>query len=118
MIRRPPRSTRTDTLFPYTPLFRSDRRQPHHGQREPADLGKLFGKARRIIGRSQPPPDRGRRKERHAPQRGKGVDDEAPDRREELDYALHQGSDLASPTYDQTRRSEEHTSELPSLMRN
>src|SRR3546814_19996064 len=27
MIRRPPRSTRTDTLFPYTPLFRS---WPHH----------------------------------------------------------------------------------------
>src|SRR3546814_18017557 len=26
MIRRPPRSTRTDTLFPYTTLFRSDRR--------------------------------------------------------------------------------------------
>src|SRR3546814_7305985 len=25
MIRRPPRSTRTDTLFPYTPLFRSNR---------------------------------------------------------------------------------------------
>src|SRR3546814_8997404 len=25
MIRRPPRSTRTDTLFPYTPLFRSGR---------------------------------------------------------------------------------------------
>src|SRR3546814_20070111 len=23
MIRRPPRSTRTDTLFPYTPLFRA-----------------------------------------------------------------------------------------------
>src|SRR3546814_14553082 len=27
-IRRPPRSTRTDTLFPYTTLFRSDRAQP------------------------------------------------------------------------------------------
>src|SRR3546814_9572675 len=27
MIRRPPRSTRTDTLFPYTTLFRSER--PH-----------------------------------------------------------------------------------------
>src|SRR3546814_12438272 len=27
MIRRPPRSTRTDTLFPYTTLFRS---RPHH----------------------------------------------------------------------------------------
>src|SRR3546814_20544002 len=26
MIRRPPRSTRTDTLFPYTTLFRSDLR--------------------------------------------------------------------------------------------
>src|SRR3546814_19881842 len=28
MIRRPPRSTRTDTLFPYTTLFRSLRRAP------------------------------------------------------------------------------------------
>src|SRR3546814_2175253 len=30
MIRRPPRSTRTDTLFPYTTRFRSD--QPLFGQ--------------------------------------------------------------------------------------
>src|SRR3546814_2255087 len=29
MIRRPPRSTRTDTLFPYTTLFRSCFGQPH-----------------------------------------------------------------------------------------
>src|SRR3546814_8506058 len=28
MIRRPPRSTRTDTLFPYTTLFRSDALDP------------------------------------------------------------------------------------------
>src|SRR3546814_14520382 len=28
MIRRPPRSTRTDTLFPYTTLFRSLRMRP------------------------------------------------------------------------------------------
>src|SRR3546814_2602795 len=28
MIRRPPRSTRTDTLFPYTTLFRSSERSP------------------------------------------------------------------------------------------
>src|SRR3546814_14718281 len=27
MLRRPPRSTRTDTLFPYTTLFRSARRR-------------------------------------------------------------------------------------------
>src|SRR3546814_715694 len=30
MIRRPPRSTRTDTLFPYTTLFRSDRGRRFH----------------------------------------------------------------------------------------
>src|SRR3546814_19998391 len=30
MIRRPPRSTRTDTLFPYTTLFRSLDLQTHH----------------------------------------------------------------------------------------
>src|SRR3546814_12334088 len=30
MIRRPPRSTRTDTLFPYTTLFRSGRIVPVH----------------------------------------------------------------------------------------
>src|SRR3546814_19181045 len=29
MIRRPPRSTRTDTLFPYTTLFRSERETGH-----------------------------------------------------------------------------------------
>src|SRR3546814_14870304 len=29
MIRRPPRSTRTDTLFPYTTLFRSSLAGPH-----------------------------------------------------------------------------------------
>src|SRR3546814_10766656 len=28
MVRRPPRSTRTDTLFPYTTLFRSEARSP------------------------------------------------------------------------------------------
>src|SRR3546814_326581 len=37
MIRRPPRSTRTDTLFPYTTLFRSiceiwRRQRPRHRQ--------------------------------------------------------------------------------------
>src|SRR3546814_18910387 len=46
MIRRPPRSTRTDTLFPYTTLFRSGR---HRDQRrheafervEPAVVGNM-----------------------------------------------------------------------------
>src|SRR3546814_7407214 len=44
MIRRPPRSTRTDTLFPYTTLFRSrlgqvQRFQHRHAERAEAALG-------------------------------------------------------------------------------
>src|SRR3546814_15074172 len=38
MIRRPPRSTRTDTLFPYTTLFRSDAGQPFSIQ----SISKVF----------------------------------------------------------------------------
>src|SRR3546814_2943243 len=42
MIRRPPRSTRTDTLFPYTTLFRSPReRAAVHESALP--LGGLVG---------------------------------------------------------------------------
>src|SRR3546814_11120264 len=36
MIRRPPRSTRTDTLFPYTTLFRSPRCHSRQGAARPA----------------------------------------------------------------------------------
>src|SRR3546814_4239908 len=57
MIRRPPRSTRTDTLFPYTTLFRSELRaagddtigdpgaensEPEQGQRTERDRHDLF----------------------------------------------------------------------------
>src|SRR3546814_13449088 len=38
MIRRPPRSTRTDTLFPYTTLFRS----PHPEGRVGALIGAIM----------------------------------------------------------------------------
>src|SRR3546814_5302332 len=41
MIRRPPRSTRTDTLFPYTTLFRSGRQ----GQCAQDRSAALFGRA-------------------------------------------------------------------------
>src|SRR3546814_21149756 len=43
MIRRPPRSTRTDTLFPYTTLFRS---QPRLRRAEAADRNLSRGVAR------------------------------------------------------------------------
>src|SRR3546814_2000889 len=39
MIRRPPRSTRTDTLFPYTTLFRSSRGEQPPLRVVPADEG-------------------------------------------------------------------------------
>src|SRR3546814_19830962 len=63
MIRRPPRSTRTDTLFPYTTLFRSQARvrlrdvvdQLHHvdgladaGAAEQADLAALGERADQV----------------------------------------------------------------------
>src|SRR3546814_4535497 len=47
MLRRPPRSTRTDTLFPYTTLFRSElgrrgwRRRPEYIQGKVIDTGRL-----------------------------------------------------------------------------
>src|SRR3546814_14834238 len=40
MIRRPPRSTRTDTLFPYTTLFRFDRRGACGERGGPANRGR------------------------------------------------------------------------------
>src|SRR3546814_15809405 len=45
MIRRPPRSTRTDTLFPYTTLFRSELRYSEEDKRvvyEPVKLAQDF----------------------------------------------------------------------------
>src|SRR3546814_19089382 len=55
MIRRPPRSTRTDTLFPYTTLFRSaafadDNRQPAVRRMEPG-----LPRSRNDAGRRRPP---------------------------------------------------------------
>src|SRR3546814_15166696 len=44
MIRRPPRSTRTDTLFPYTTLFRSSRGRLQRRRLLPQGLGvRSFG---------------------------------------------------------------------------
>src|SRR3546814_4788802 len=85
MIRRPPRSTRTDTLFPYTTLFRSKLRPVH--------LGVFGQKIERI---AEPLTDRRQRLPR-AP----GVDHPT--------HPVIEGAQIV--------RSEEHTSELQSLMR-
>src|SRR3546814_14347867 len=44
MIRRPPRSTRTDTRFPYTTLFRSPRATSMFNLRSAAGLGNWNGR--------------------------------------------------------------------------
>src|SRR3546814_10726927 len=51
MIRRPPRSTRPDTLFPYTTLFRSNPRHDRARGDDPVDAG-ITGRA----GRDRPRP--------------------------------------------------------------
>src|SRR3546814_6183418 len=64
MIRRPPRSTRTDTLFPYTTLFRSDVDiiEPHPLEALVAARDQIFAAAADIAVRAGPhiPPRLGR----------------------------------------------------------
>src|SRR3546814_4532592 len=103
MIRRPPRSTRTDTLFPYTTLFRStdDARlaEPRRGR----DRRERHPGADRSRGdeRGQPPP--------RPDVQGAGVQPPA-----DVDHPRPRGDLFAELGAD---RSEEHTSELQSLMR-
>src|SRR3546814_1291732 len=58
MIRRPPRTTSTDTLFPYTTLFRSLVGEQfavaaEQLQREHADVVEFFGKPARVVERGR-----------------------------------------------------------------
>src|SRR3546814_10378344 len=55
MIRRPPKSTRTDTLFPYTTRFRSRRRDRPAARRKPRRRAAPRRAGRRLAG---PGPDR------------------------------------------------------------
>src|SRR3546814_3335892 len=89
MIRRPPRSTRTDTLFPYTTLFRSALQRAARGLRR-ADV-RAHGDVHA---------DEARRARKDRP-------DQEADRRRR---ARKKKTSAAT-------RSEEHTSELQSLMR-
>src|SRR3546814_16317869 len=54
MIRRPPRSTRTDTLFPYTTLFRSERPRARDPARKRAsEVPPAAARAHRISRRAR-----------------------------------------------------------------
>src|SRR3546814_3553292 len=84
MIRRPPRSTRTDTLFPYTTLFRS--------RRPPSTSGPGCGHGR-VPPTGGTPPETLRR------------------------ARSPRSCGSCAPSRRRSGRSEEHTSELQSLMR-
>src|SRR3546814_9820318 len=88
MIRRPPRPTRTDTLFPYTALFRSEAAHQRHGGAQP----------RQVL--------------RHVAGDAAG----AGPQRDRVRSPRHEGR-LGARLAVEMARSEEHTSELQSLMR-
>src|SRR3546814_1880956 len=127
MLRRPPISTRTDTLFPYTTLFRSRRHRAtayvrgHQCVRQPADVvhGGGEGKAAVRPVRSDPASEL-RREERDACRRYfRRRARELPVRLGKPGSAEVQGQ-RATPRVQSVaggKRSEEHTSELQSLMR-
>src|SRR3546814_4823822 len=86
MIRRPPRSTRTDTLFPYTTLFRSDQGCIDFLKRQmiPSERPLACHEVTKILG---------------------------------IETTHHGGIAICPGLTKGTDRSEEHTSELQSLMR-
>src|SRR3546814_6585638 len=138
MIRRPPRSTRTDTLFPYTTLFRSSpstlclnvglETSAHHGGRFRSVVGpgRAVGQATRSGGPEMPP----------SPIM---TEDLANVAQADIDWGRLAGATVlvtgangflpayivetllhlndTRPGFDAKIRSEEHTSELQSLMR-
>src|SRR3546814_3918519 len=125
MIRRPPRSTRTDTLFPYTTLFRSWR-EPRFRSRSTrvprtcdvlgraalcrgALSGLLVGCRAGDVRRMDPEPAL---RDTRPPGRAHG-------KTRRMDRGMRcRGCHLRRPgRAPAERRSEEHTSELQSLMR-
>src|SRR3546814_2616437 len=111
MLRRPPRSTRTDTRFPYTTLFRSHR----------IFVAFMKRRSRQMRQQSQPKPLAAAERPVDLPARSHGAGDVAAEMRLECGAP---GCELeAKPIVDHReasggkRRSEEHTSELQSLMR-
>src|SRR3546814_6037377 len=93
MIRRPPRSTRTDTLFPYTTLFRSKRPKTHRQEKRAGEF--------RVREEGHQRPKRGMHRQIKGYPRFMSTE------------GAHEDRVYAANIF----RSEEHTSELQSLMR-
>src|SRR3546814_3614197 len=137
MIRRPPRSTRTDTLFPYTTLFRSQSgglRQPRTPgvelrRRDDLEVGRAVGGAQFVAARRAQTGDFDRAVGFEAKELGRDPSHRTRHQRvagEEDRQPLADLKDMRSPAAEpgfghvadgDVERSEEHTSELQSLMR-
>src|SRR3546814_6553760 len=127
MRRRPPRSTRTDTLFPYTPLFRSV--APRAAAKKGRKLGKVAPKYRNPAnaketwsGRGLQPRwlaelvRQGRKAEEFLIEKVSGGAARRPAARTARKATSKSKRPAAKKTARKSR-SEEHTSELQSLMR-
>src|SRR3546814_8850646 len=112
MIRQPPRSTRTDTLFPYTTLFRSAR---HKGPPYRHHLLLATRKGRRELSASL---QQSREEGEHPLEVGGDRCFVAAQIGAHMEVFFHRkiGKQL-TPLRREGDRSEEHTSELQSLMR-
>src|SRR3546814_3148312 len=131
MILRPPSSTRTDTLFPYTPLFRS----PLIKFRACRDARKVTGDGMEVrggCGYIEEFVEARLVRDAHLGSIWEGTSnivaldvlraiqktDALPALRRHIDTLLQEGAPCAPALADsQARRSAEQTSELPSLMR-
>src|SRR3546814_4977204 len=92
MIRRPPRSTRTDTLVPYTTLFRSQLQESNEARKVVQQSAQQLDEARALYRDLNKMTDIG-------------------------NVANQLKNDVLRTSNVSSSRSEEHTSELQSLMR-
>src|SRR3546814_1188338 len=130
MIRRPPRSTRPDTLFPYTTLFRSRRTDDPVGGR-PVPRARLQAGPTHFVGephrrapllrpaRLRPEPCRHETASEGLTMAGKFFDEwQIGDSiAHDIRRTVTETDNLLFTTMTHNPRSEEHTSELQSLMR-
>src|SRR3546814_1158554 len=129
MIRRPPRSKRTDTLFPYTTRFRAVRRKSGFdpGNEDPE---AIFPQAAILLTRNDARADKLRlealleevkvdleKQSGLAEQHAQEIERLTHDRDRAVALARQHEAELEKVNLVASERSEEHTSELQSLMR-
>src|SRR3546814_6308036 len=123
MIRPPPRCTRTDTRFPYTTLFRSDRGEPpdidvdfEHERREEVMQYVYARYGRNRAGIAATVIHYRPRSALREIGKALGLSEDVTARLASTVWGSH-GNDMEERRYAEAGRSEEHTSELQSLMR-